>query len=184
MNTNNHKIIEAALAACTVDEADAVQQLIANAVGARHQRPLGDTWNNQGILTGSGSSYDHKALEVVTNMQDAVLELRAIQQYGSRAATPFDTPQAAAAALLAVNRPGCGDCSSLRGWSTCQESGEGSGIRPSCGSGRCGWSSITRAITRRSGQRSVRSPRSSACIARRCGCGFAAPRSMAVTGRA
>lgn len=101
MNTNNHKIVEAALAACTVDEADAVQQLIANAVGARHQRPLGDTWNNQGILTGSGSSYDHKALEVVTNMQDAVLELRAIQQYGSRAATPFDTPQAAAAALLA-----------------------------------------------------------------------------------
>ncbi len=101
MNTNNHKIVEAALAACTVDEADAVQQLIANAIGARRQRPLGDTWNNQGILTGSGSSYDHKALEVVTNMQDAVLELRAIQQYGSRAATPFDTPQAAAAALLA-----------------------------------------------------------------------------------
>lgn len=100
MNANNHKIVEAALAARTVDEAEAVQQRIAQAIGARHQRPLGDTWNNQGILTGSGSSYDHKALEVVTNMQDAVLELRAIQKYGSRAATPFTTPQAAATALL------------------------------------------------------------------------------------
>ncbi len=101
MNTNNHKIVEAALTARTVDEADAVQQLIAKAIGGRHQRPLGDTWNNQGILTGSGSSYDHKALEVVTNMQDAVLELRAIQNYGSRSATPYSTPQDAASALLA-----------------------------------------------------------------------------------
>ncbi|RIK03130.1 MAG: hypothetical protein DCC48_17190 [Acidobacteria bacterium] len=101
MNTTNHKIVKAALAARTVDQADAVQQLIAKSIGTRHQRPLGDTWNNQGILTSSGSSYDHKALEVVTNMQDAVLELRAIQDYGSRAATPFSTPQAAATALLA-----------------------------------------------------------------------------------
>lgn len=101
MNANHQEIVEAALAARTVDEADAVQQLIAQVIGARHQRPVGDTWNNQGILTGSGSSYDHKALEVVTNMQDAVLELRAIQEFGGRAATPFPTPQAAATALLA-----------------------------------------------------------------------------------
>lgn len=101
MSAHNHEIIKTALAARTVEEADAVQQLIAKAIGARHQRPLGDTWNNQGILTGSGSSYDHKALEVVTNMQDAVLELLAIQKYGTRAATPFPNPRAAADALLA-----------------------------------------------------------------------------------
>ena len=91
MTATNRTIVEKALAARTVDDAAAVQQIIAEAIGARHQRPLGDTWNNQGILTGSGSSYDHKALEVVTNMQDAVLELHAIQTYGSRSKAPFST---------------------------------------------------------------------------------------------
>ena len=100
MGATNRKIVEKALAARTVDDAAAVQQMIAEAIGARHQRPLGDTWNNQGILTGSGSSYDHKALEVVTNMQDAVLELRAIQKYGSRSKAPFSTPHTAATELL------------------------------------------------------------------------------------
>src|SRR5262245_2939792 len=82
------------------EEAAAVQDLIAVAIGARHQRPLGDTWNNQGILTGSGASYDHKSLEVVTNMQDAVIESFAVAAYGSRAATPFTTPHVAAESLL------------------------------------------------------------------------------------
>ncbi len=100
MTTNHKKIIEQALAARTVDQADAVQDLIALAIGARHERPLGNTWNNQGILTGSGSSYDHKALEVVTNMQDAILELLAVQKYGTRDAVPFANPHEAAAALL------------------------------------------------------------------------------------
>ncbi len=100
MNPNNHGIVEAALAARTVEEADAVQQLIAKAIGTRHQRPLGDKGNNQGILTGSGASYDHKSLEVVTNMQDAVVELHALLKYGTRSAVPFDTPHEAAVALL------------------------------------------------------------------------------------
>ena len=81
---SNKKIVENALAARTVDQAVEVQGLIEAAIGARCERPLGNTWNNQGILTGSGSSYDHKALEVVTNMQDAVVELLAVQKYGTR----------------------------------------------------------------------------------------------------
>lgn len=97
---HNKKIVEQALGARTVEQAAAVQDLIAATVGARHQRPLGNTWNNQGILTGSGSSYDHKALEVVTNMQDAVLELLAVQKYGTRDAVPFANPHQAASALL------------------------------------------------------------------------------------
>jgi len=101
MSATDKMLVEKALAARTVEDAAVVQQLIADAIGARHQRPLGDTWNNQGILTGSGSSYDHKALEVVTNMQDAVLELRALQTYGSRSAAPFATPHAAATTLFA-----------------------------------------------------------------------------------
>ena len=93
MSTNkNSMIIEQALAARTVEQAQVVQNLIAAAIGGRHQRPLGNTWNNQGILTGSGSSFDHKSLEVVTNMQDAILELLAIQMYGSRDAVPFANP--------------------------------------------------------------------------------------------
>ncbi len=99
-NTNTTKILDLALAARTVDQAREVQRLIEGEVGARHQRPLGNTWNNQGILTGSGASYDHKVLEVVTNMQDAVLELLAIQNYGPRANVPFATPHEAASALL------------------------------------------------------------------------------------
>ena len=103
--TINKKIVEQALGARTPEEAAAVQDLIASAIGERHQRPLGNTWNNQGILTGSGASYDHKSLEVVTNMQDAVLELEALRNYGSREDTPFATPHDAAGSLFAgLNR--------------------------------------------------------------------------------
>lgn len=98
--TINKKIVEQALSARTPEEAAAVQDLIASAIGERYERPLGDTWNNQGILTGSGASYDHKSLEVVTNMQDAVLELAAVRKYGSREDTPFKTPHDAAASLF------------------------------------------------------------------------------------
>ncbi len=101
MTNDKKKIVEQALSVRTLDEATAVQDLIAFAIGQRYQRPLGDRWNNQGILTGSGASYDHKALEIVTNMQDAVLELAAIRKYGSREDTPFKTPHDAAASLLA-----------------------------------------------------------------------------------
>ena len=100
MITDNTQILIDALAARTVAEADAVQDLIAAAIGARHRRPLGDKGNNQGILTGSGASYDHKSLEVVTNMQDAVLELLALQKYGNRSTVPFKTPHEAAESLL------------------------------------------------------------------------------------
>ena len=99
--TTNKKIVEQALDVRTLEEATAAQDLIASAIGARNQRPLGDTWNNQGILTGSGASYDHKALEVVTNMQDAVLELAAVRKYGSQEFTPFKSPHEAATALFA-----------------------------------------------------------------------------------
>jgi hypothetical protein len=100
MTTNNKEIVQAALDARTVDDAEAVQKLIALAVGTRHQRPLGDKGNNQGILTGSGASYDHKSLEIPTNMMDAVLELYALRKYRSRDAVPFATPHEAASTLL------------------------------------------------------------------------------------
>lgn len=100
MNMRNHKIVEAALAARTPGDADAAQDMIAQAVGKRIQRPIGDRWNNQGLLTASGSSYDHKALEPVTNMQDAVLALLASQKHGELSAVPYKSPHEAASDLL------------------------------------------------------------------------------------
>jgi hypothetical protein len=100
MTKDGAAIVRAALEARTLIEARNLQGLIEKAIGGRHERPIGNTWNNQGILTGSGASYDHKILEVVTNMQDAVLERLALQRYGTSEAVPFATPHAAAESLL------------------------------------------------------------------------------------
>ena len=94
----NH-IIDKALAARTADDAAQVQALIAASVGDRYIRPVGDRFNNQGMLTASGSSFDHKALEVVTNMQDAILEVAALREHGDPSKVPFANPQEAAVAL-------------------------------------------------------------------------------------
>jgi hypothetical protein len=103
MNKNTeHGVVAQALAASTNAAAEAVQQAIVDAIGARHERPVGDRWNNQGMLTASGSSFDHKLLEVVTNMQDAVIERLALQRFGSIERVPFTTPHAASRDLLGV----------------------------------------------------------------------------------
>src|ERR1035437_3372 len=100
MTPENKKIVELALAARTAEQAQGVQGLIAAAIGATYKRPVGDKGNNRGILTASGTSYDHKSLEVVTNMQDAVIERLAIERFGSIKAVPFSTPHEAATALM------------------------------------------------------------------------------------
>lgn len=101
MSTTNTHIVQAALDARTPKDADAVQALIEGAIGVRYQRPVGDRWNNQGLLTASGSSYDHKILETVTNGHDAVLELLAVRKWGSIGAVPYSDPHAAAEDLFA-----------------------------------------------------------------------------------
>jgi len=97
--TAARKILKAAVTARSQHHAAALQELIADDIGARHQRPVGDRWNNIGHLTRPGSA-DHKLLELVTNAQDAVLELRAGQRFGSLEDVPFATPHDAATALL------------------------------------------------------------------------------------
>src|SRR3954454_8178811 len=92
----NAEIVRAALAARTPDAAAAVQSMIEAAVGGRYVRPIGDRFNNQGMLTGSGSSYDHKSLEVVTNMQDGILERYALAKWGDIDNVPYKYPRAAA----------------------------------------------------------------------------------------
>lgn len=99
MNSNNRAIIAAALATKTAAQARAVNELIAKDVGGRNQRPVGDRYNNFGLLTMSGS-YEYKALEPVTNQQDAVLERLAFEKYGDLSLVPYSTPHEAALDLL------------------------------------------------------------------------------------
>ena len=96
-----HDILQAAVEATTTADAEAVQKMISEAVGDRYARPLGDKPNNGGLIKAAGGSYDHKIIENLTNMQDAVLELAAARRFGELAAVPFDSPHAAAAGLFA-----------------------------------------------------------------------------------
>ncbi len=93
------QIVQAALAAATVHDADQVQSLLQEALGGRHQRPLGDKWNNHGLMSTSGS-FDLKLIENVTNMQDAVLERYALSRHGTADQVPYRSPHEAADALF------------------------------------------------------------------------------------
>lgn len=93
------EVVRAALSARTLAEAEAVQEMIAQAIGNRYERPLGDRWNNFGLIT-AGGSYDHKIIENVTNMQDAILELLAGLEHGGLSRVPYRSPRESAEALL------------------------------------------------------------------------------------
>jgi hypothetical protein len=97
------QIIADALNAKTYEDAVTVQNAIASLVGASHWRPVGDKWNNAGTLAAAGGSFDHKIIEDVTNMQDAVLELAAILKFGDLSSVPYRTPKEAAEELLNPN---------------------------------------------------------------------------------
>ena len=93
------QIIEKALAASTYEEAVAVAELLESHIGARYQRPVGDRYNNYGLMASSGS-YEYKALEPVTNEQDAVLERLAVKRWGDLSQVPYQRPDEAARELL------------------------------------------------------------------------------------
>src|SRR4051794_12287876 len=97
--SNAKKIIKAALEVRTFADAEALQRLLETEIGARYERPLGDRWNNFGMITSTGS-FDHKALEPVTNMQDGVMERLAAKKFGDLSAVPYTTPEEAARELL------------------------------------------------------------------------------------
>lgn len=97
---NPGEIVRLALEVRTPAQAEAVEQAIEQAVGARYERPIGDGWGNMGLMAGGGSSYDLKAIEPVTNMQDSVLERAALARFGSRDKVPYRSPAEAAADLF------------------------------------------------------------------------------------
>ena len=97
--SSERKIITSASKAVTHEDAVAVAEMIERYVGARHQRPVGDRFNNYGLMASSGS-YEYKALEPITNAQDAVLERWAAGKWGDLAKVPYQTPDEAARDLL------------------------------------------------------------------------------------
>lgn len=99
--TSDREIIKAAIAARTPGDAKRVQAMIASAVGQRHLRPVADRANNMGMLTQSGSSFDHKVIELITNMQDHVVERLALEKFGTLDAVPYSSPHEAARGLFA-----------------------------------------------------------------------------------
>lgn len=96
----SQKLVRAALAAVSNEDAHDVQQMIARSVGHEYRRPLGDTWNNHGLM-GAAGSFDLKLIECVTNMQDALIERFALRAFGSPDHIPYETPHEAAADLFA-----------------------------------------------------------------------------------
>lgn len=83
MNVENAAIVRAALEAKTAEEAMDLQGMIAMSFGEEYFRPLGDRWGNFGLLA-SAADYDLKLVELITNMQDAVIERAALAKFGSR----------------------------------------------------------------------------------------------------
>lgn len=102
--TVESEIVSDALSARTPEHASEVQKRIAELIGDEQIRPVGDKWNNHGLMGASGS-YDLKLIEPATNMQDAVLERLAMAKWGSRDAIPYQNPHEAAADLLTEAAP-------------------------------------------------------------------------------
>jgi hypothetical protein len=92
-------VVNAALAARTLDDAVAVNDMLALRIGARYLRPVADRVSTHGLLT-SGGRNDHKLIELVTNIHDPVLELLARQRFGSLDHVPYTSPHEAARELL------------------------------------------------------------------------------------
>ena len=93
------KIVAAAIDARTLRELDHVAHLIEGEIGAVYERPIGDRVQTLGLLSSQGLS-DHKTLELITNGQDAIVELYALLRFGDKANVPYGSPHKAARELL------------------------------------------------------------------------------------
>lgn len=91
-------IIDMALRATTYADAVALADQL-RGHGAPFERPVGDRFNNYGLMASSGS-YEYKSLEPVTNQQDAVLERLAAGKWGDLRNVPYKNPDEAARDLL------------------------------------------------------------------------------------
>jgi hypothetical protein len=100
MKVKKAEIVRAALEAVTFEDAMRVNAMIRADVGTEFQRPVGDRFNNYGLMAASGS-YEYKVLEPVTNQQDSVLERLAAARFGlDLSKVPYLSPEEATRELL------------------------------------------------------------------------------------
>jgi hypothetical protein len=97
-------LVEQALATETPEQLDQLWTALDRV--APYRRPVGDRWGNRGLFTAAGGNFDHKLIELVTNMHDAVI-LRAVlerhgQDFTSSAtfASTFSSPRDAVSAVF------------------------------------------------------------------------------------
>lgn len=101
-NSKRHRdLVVLASGVATIADADKVASAIVALVGAEFLRPLCDTTDNFGATTGGSGSYDDKLIEILTNMQDTLVEREALARFGNHASVPFSTPIEAAESLFA-----------------------------------------------------------------------------------
>ena len=106
MLLNADRLVRQAIETVTVPGLQELWETI-GAAGATHQRPVGDRWGNRGLFTAAGGTVDHKLVELVTNMHDAVIAA-AVARLPSESdlseldyANRFPTPLAAVEAVFA-----------------------------------------------------------------------------------
>jgi hypothetical protein len=92
------ELVASAVEVKSLADAQAVDDAIASLVGAEYRRPLGDRWNNFGMVSYAGD-FDHKVIEAVTNAQDAILEREATKRFPD-GNIPYRSPREAAEALF------------------------------------------------------------------------------------
>ena len=106
MLLNADRLVRQAIDTVTVPGLQELWEALA-ASGAAHQRPVGDRWGNRGLFTAAGGTVDHKLVELVTNMHDALIAAAVAQLPGESDtselahATQFPTPLAAVETVFA-----------------------------------------------------------------------------------
>lgn len=95
-------LVERAVAVRSLEDALAAERAIIEFVGDEYRRPLGDVWNNFGLVSHAGD-FDNKVIEAVTNAQDAILEREAAKRFAG-GKIPYRSPREAANDLLALDQ--------------------------------------------------------------------------------
>ena len=101
-NMTAKQLVENARGVRSLADAVAVEQAIIEVVGGEYRRPLGDVWNNFGLVSQAGD-FDHKVIEAVTNAQDSILEREAMKRFKG-APIPYTSPREAAKELLDLDQ--------------------------------------------------------------------------------
>src|SRR5665213_2335875 len=97
-------LVEAALGVRTPADLDGLWKALDGSL-APHLRPIGDRWGNRGLFTAAGGNSDHKLVELVTNMHDAVVLAEAQRRHPGLDSDSFSSlypsPNAAVTSLFA-----------------------------------------------------------------------------------